>query len=69
MVIGTGAQGRMQLRALHCVFSDADIHVADCFPEAANVFAENMSAELDVTVQPAADIRAAVAGADINFSI
>jgi alanine dehydrogenase len=64
-IIGAGAQGRMQLRALHCVFQANDVRVADHFPEAATGFAETMSEELGITVHPASSIETAVNGADI----
>lgn len=64
-IIGAGAQGRMQLRALRCAFEIEDIRITDYYPEAAGAFAKAMSAELGVAVQPVADTRAAVDGADI----
>ncbi|MGD8847325.1 MAG: ornithine cyclodeaminase family protein [Desulfobacteraceae bacterium] len=64
-IIGAGAQGRMQLRALRCAYEVEDIRVTDCYPETAREFANAMSAELGITVQPFADIRSAVDGADI----
>lgn len=64
-IIGAGAQGYMQLRALHCVFPVEDVRVTDYYPESAKQFAESMSAELGIAVQPVNDIEAAVNGADI----
>lgn len=64
-IIGAGVQGRMQLRALHCVFPVKDIRVADRSAEAAEKFAENMSVELGTSINSVPDIRLAVDGADI----
>jgi alanine dehydrogenase len=64
-IIGAGAQGRMQLRALSCAFDVDDIRITDCIPEVARAFAKEMSAELGISVQPVSDARTAVDGADI----
>jgi alanine dehydrogenase len=64
-IIGAGAQGRMQLRALACLFDTDDVRVVDYFREAANAFAENMSKELGITVKASQSIQDAVNNADI----
>jgi alanine dehydrogenase len=64
-IIGAGAQGRMQLRALQCVYPAIAVRVSDRDPKAAERFARGMSEELGIAVQPVADIQAAVRDADI----
>jgi ornithine cyclodeaminase len=55
----------MQLRALNCLFALKEVRVADAFPESADRFAADLSAEIGVKVRPYADLQTAVMGADI----
>jgi alanine dehydrogenase len=64
-IIGAGAQGRMQLRALHCLFDTEDVRVADHFPDAANAFATDMGEELGIAIHAAGSIEEAVKDAGI----
>ena len=64
-LIGAGAQGRMQLRALSNVFSLEEVRIADIVPEALTRFAREMEQELGVAIKKAASNQEAVEGADI----
>ena len=64
-IIGCGAQGRMQARALARVRPLASITVWDTLADGAAAFARDLGAELGIPVQVAASIADAVAGADI----
>jgi len=64
-VIGCGAQGHAQLRALARVRPVAHVRAHDRDPAAARAFADAMTRELGVPVEPAPDPRAAAARADV----
>lgn len=64
-IIGTGNQGKMQLRALHHVFDLNEVRVVDIFSEVADKFIREMSKELGISVIKARDAQEAVFGADI----
>ena len=64
-VIGCGAQGRMQARALARVRPLTAIAVWDVVNDGAVAFARDLSAELGIPVTVAGSVEAAVADADI----
>jgi alanine dehydrogenase len=64
-LIGAGAQGRMQLRALSNVFSLREVRIADIVPETMTRFAREMEQEVEVPIKKAANNREAVEGADV----
>ena len=64
-IIGAGAQGRMQLRALHCLLETGDVRVADHFSDAANRFATDMGEELGIAIHATGSIQDAVKDAGI----
>ncbi len=64
-IIGAGAQGRMNLRAVARVAALKDVRVSDISLENAKRFADEMSGELNVKVTAVSSNQAAVEGADI----
>ncbi len=64
-VCGCGLQGRIQLRALSRVLPLAHAFAFDVDPARAGAYCEEMSAELEIDVVPAAGLRAAVSGSDV----
>jgi alanine dehydrogenase len=64
-ILGCGAQGRMQLRALAQVLRLDRVSVWDKFPEAATAFAAELGNELGVQIGAAADAECAVRGVDL----
>jgi len=64
-IIGAGAQGRMNLRAVSCTFSLEDVRVNDLSQDNAEKFAMEMSEELGLNIRVVNDIKKAVRGADI----
>lgn len=64
-LIGAGAQGRMQLRALTRIFEFEKIIVADRMAKYAEPFADEMRSELGVAISVAGKVEEAVRMADI----
>ena len=64
-VFGAGVQGRAQLEALCAVRPIQRAWIVDRVPAAAHAFAAEMSAQLELPIAPATDLRAAVADADV----
>lgn len=64
-LIGAGAQGRMQLRALSNVFSLREVRIADIAPVALTGFVREMEREVGVPIKKAANNQEAVEGADV----
>ena len=64
-LIGAGAQGKMQIRALSYVFSLEEIRVVDILPEASGIFVQEMQKELGISIKEARNNEEAVEGADI----
>jgi ornithine cyclodeaminase/alanine dehydrogenase len=64
-IIGAGAQGRMQIRALASLFSFENIRVMDINPETAERFVAEMGEELGLSSRQVKSHREAVEGADI----
>lgn len=64
-IIGTGCQGRMQIRALSHLFSFEDVRVMDINREAAERFVAEMGKELSISLRQVSHYQEAVEGADI----
>ncbi len=64
-IIGCGAQGKMQLRALTNVQGIGSVTVWDKFPETAASFASELTRELDLEITVGDDPEKSVEGADI----
>jgi ornithine cyclodeaminase/alanine dehydrogenase len=64
-IIACGVQGRSNLQALSCLFDITAVKAYDLRPEIARRYAEQMSAQLDVDVEPVQDVSRAVKGMDI----
>lgn len=64
-IFGAGVQGRAQLAAICAVRPIRQAWVLDRRPEAAAAFAVEMSSRLGLKVEPAQDVQAAVAAADV----
>lgn len=64
-IIGAGAQGRMQARALCHLFPLEEVRIADIVPEASTKFAQEMREDLGISIKEARDNEEAVVGADI----
>jgi len=68
-IIGAGNQGKMQLRALHHVFTLEEVRVTDISSEAMHRFVEEMHEELGIPIRKASDPQEAVLGADIIVTV
>ena len=70
-IFGAGTQGRMHLRALSCRFELGGAYVLDVRAEAANRYAAELGAELEIPVEPVplAERERAVRGSDIIFTV
>ncbi len=64
-IIACGVQGRSNLQALACVFSLTRVRVFDLHTDAAERFAREMSAELELDIEIVADPRQAVVDTDL----
>jgi alanine dehydrogenase len=64
-IIGAGAQGRMQLRALRHVFNLKEVRISDISQKAAQDFATEMQEELGISITIALHPQEAVSNADI----
>ncbi len=64
-IIGAGAQGRMQLRALYQLFDLEEVRVADVSPQASRDFAKEMQDELEISIRETKDPQQTVFEADI----
>ena len=64
-IIACGVQGRSNLQALACVFSLTRVRVFDLHKDAAERFAREMSAELELDIEIVADPRQAVVDTDL----
>jgi len=64
-VCGCGEQGRVQLKALALALPIERAYAHDADPDRASRFAETMSRELSLSVEPAADLAAAVRSSDV----
>ncbi len=64
-ICGCGNQGRVQLRALSCVRDVERIFAFDSDPAQARRFADQMSQERGLTVEPVEDLCAAVRASDV----
>lgn len=64
-IIGAGAQGRMNLRAVSCVVRFEEVRVADLSRDNAAKFARDMAEELGLRIRVAENNEDAVTGADI----
>jgi ornithine cyclodeaminase/alanine dehydrogenase len=64
-IIGAGAQGRMQVRALSCLFAFAEVRVMDIDPKISERFATEMGEELGLSIHQTMGHQEAVEGADI----
>ena len=64
-VLGTGTQARSHIEAMLEVRPFENIHVWSRNPHAVEKFVEQQAARFDVRIEAAADVRSAVAGADV----
>jgi len=64
-IIACGVQGRSNLQALACVFSLTRVRVFDLHTDAAERFAREMSAELELDIEIVADPKQAVVDTDL----
>ena len=64
-IIACGIQGRSNLQAMACVFSLTRVRVFDLHTDAAERFAREMSAELELDIEIVADPRQAVVDTDL----
>ena len=64
-IIACGVQGRSNLQALACVFSLTRVRVFDLHKDAAERFAREMSAELELDIEIVADPKQAVVDTDL----
>ena len=64
-IIACGVQGRSNLQALACVFSLTRVRAFDLHRDAAERFAREMSAELELDIEIVADPRQAVVDTDL----
>jgi len=64
-ICGCGNQGRVQLRALRTVLPLKEVKAFDLDPELARRYADEMSKELNLAVEPARDLGRAVAESDV----
>ena len=64
-VCGCGVQGRAQLRAMNVVFGLKKIHAFDREQDAAEKFAAELSAELNLEIEPVRDVGRAIRQSDI----
>ena len=68
-IIGAGVQGRMNARAICKVLPIEELRVADLYPQAAQAYAEEMSAELGIRVIPCESNEQACRGADVIVTV
>jgi alanine dehydrogenase len=64
-VIGTGAQGEYQLRALHCVLDIGKVRAYDIRADASEAYAAELSAELELEIEAVGSVEEAVEDADV----
>ncbi len=64
-IIGCGNEGRTHLRTLNVLFPIREVVAFDIHQSAASGFADEMSAELGVSIEVTDSVESAVAGADI----
>jgi len=64
-IIACGVQGRSNLHALGCLFNLKAVKAYDRRPEIAGRYAEEMSVQLHVDVEPVSEVSQAVKGMDI----
>ena len=64
-IVACGVQGRANLEALACAFPLRHAKAYDVVPGVAERYARDMSAALDLEVEPVSDLKDAVAGLDM----
>ena len=64
-ICGCGLQGRIQLRAIHSVLPLERVFAFDVDSGRASAFAEELSSELKIRVQPASELPSALAASDV----
>jgi ornithine cyclodeaminase/alanine dehydrogenase len=64
-IVACGVQGRSNLEALACVFRLVHVRAYDIRPDAARLFAREMSERLDLDIEPVAALPDAVKNLDI----
>jgi ornithine cyclodeaminase len=64
-IVGTGVQGRSHLRAMAALGGFERVRVCSRVPDNANALAEELGPTVPFEIEPTADVKSAVAGADV----